>query len=164
MLLVTLIVIGCWLIVSWLVVPLSHRAQDLEQRVDSQTMALEALNRLLARQTSIEQHYQAVAGYLSTDKPEAAEERLLTDLQIFAQQAGVQINLKPRPAKREGQVTRVGVEVDLHTNQDKLFAFLDALLRMPKLVQIEHLQISGAPGQPGILHTQLLIEQLTIPQ
>jgi hypothetical protein len=162
LLLVTSIVIGCWFVVSWIVVPLSHRAQELEQRVDSQTLTLEALSRLLARQTSIEQHYQAAAGYLAADDPKIAEEMLLSDLQTFAQQVHVQINLKPKPAKREGQVTRVGVEVDLHTSQDKLFTFLDALLGMPKLAQIERLHISGAPGKLGILRAQLLIEQLTL--
>ena len=162
LLLIASIVIGCWAVVSLIVVPLREQATDLEQRLDSQTLTLETLHRLLAQRSSIEQRYQAASGLLSEESAEGIEAALLAELEALAQRSGVQINLKPKPTKQEGQVSRVGVELDFHATQEHLLGFLDELLRANRLIQIERLHISGAPGKPGLLRAQLHIEQLTL--
>ena len=161
LLLVTSILIGCLVLVSWIVVPLGNRASDLEQRVVAQTLKVDTLSRLLAHQLTIEQTYQAVSSYLSEDGEEVVEAAFLADLERLAHQANVQLNLKPKPTKQEGHLRHLGVELDFHATQEQLFMFLDLLLRMPRLVQIERLHIASAPGKPDLLRTQLLLEQLT---
>ena len=51
--LIAAVVIGCWLVVSWVVQPLWDRVQDLRVRVNAQTEKLDALNRLVSQASSI---------------------------------------------------------------------------------------------------------------
>ena len=160
--LVTSIVIGCGVIFSGILVPLGHRAHDLEERAQMQTLKLETLGRLLAQQPTIKQKYQTISSYLSEDNEEAAESTFLADLERLAQQANVHLNLKPKPARQEGAVRHLGVELDFQATQEQLMAFLDALLQMPRLVQIERLYISCVPVKLDLLRKQLLLEQFTV--
>ncbi len=156
------VVIGSWVVIAWVVEPLWQRAKQLEQQVAAQALKLEKLSDLLAKRDSIEQAYQAVSGYLADEGEGQGPAILLGELEALARRANVQINLKPRPIKRRGEVSRLGVELDLQATQAQLFSFLDALLGMPKLIELVRLNISSAPGKQDVLRAHLVLEQLIL--
>ena len=163
--LVATLVIGCWLLVSWLVQPLWDRAHDLRARVESHTKKLDALSRLLAQEPSIEQAYQQIAGYLSAEENEQAQgSAFLNELESLLRGADLQMNFKPRPMKREERLSRFEVEVDVEGSQEKLLRFLDQLFLMPKLIAIERLRLSSVPGKEQLLRANLILQKLTLHQ
>ena len=160
--LVAACVIGCWVLVSWVVQPLWNRAGELRRHVETQTEKLEKFSRLLAEVPALERERQRLAGYLRAENEEQAQSGFLNDLEALSRQSNLHINLKPRPMKREGQVSRFEVELDLEGSQESLLAFLDALLRLPRLVQIERLRLSSVPTKEQLLRADLVVQKLTL--
>ena len=158
------IVIGCWVMISWLVQPLWERARDLQLRVKTQTEKLEALGRLAAQASSVGRNQQVLAAYLQTEDEEQARGVFLNELEALSTQANLQLNLKPKPVKRVGRLSHFEVELDVEGLQPSLLAFLDALLGMPRLLTIERLRIAGLPSKPDTLRANLVIHRLIVPR
>ena len=154
--------ISCWALLSWVVQPLWDRLRDLRLRVDTRTEKLQALQRLFAQAPSIEQEYARYAAYLESGDAERSPGTLLDELETLARQSGVQLNLKPRPGRGGAREGSFEVELDLEGSQESLLAFLDELLRLPRLLAIERLQIAVAPAKPGLLRSNLVLQQLTL--
>ena len=160
--LIAAVLIGCWALVSWVVQPLWERVRDVGLRVETQTQKLDALSRLLSKGPSIEQGYQSVAVYLEREDDAQVQGSFLNALEMLSRESKVELNLKPRPVKREDFVSRFEVELEAEGAQDDLLGFLDALLRMPKLIAIERLRISSVPGREQALRANLVIQKLTL--
>ena len=149
-------------VVSWIVQPLWDHVRELQLHVDTQLEKLEAVNRLLVEEPSVARRHQALAGRLQVDQADQTEGSLLNELEALSRQSNLKLNLKPHPAKAGGQASRLDVELDVEGSQEKLLAFLDALLSLPRLVAIERLRISSIPTKEQQLRANLLIQQLTI--
>ena len=163
--LIAAILIGCWGFVSWVVLPLGDLVRDLRLRVEAHTEWFQALSRLLAQAPDIERDYQRYAGYLETADDGQAPAAFLGELEALARRSNVQLNLKPRPGKREERLSsRFEVELDVEGPQQSLMAFLDELLRIPKLMTIERLRISTAPAKPDLLRANLVLQKLALHQ
>ena len=157
------VVIGCWLFVSWIVQPLLTRGREVGLRVETQTEKLDALRRLLVRAPALEQEYQQLAAYVDGADDAATQGAFLSALESLSRETGVTLNLKPRPVKTEGRMSRFEVELDIEGSQDRLLAFLDELLRMPKLVAVDRLRISATPAREGLLRANLILQKLSVP-
>ena len=148
-----------WGVVSWIVQPLWDRVHDLRLHVDTQLEKLEAVSRLLSQEPSVARRHQALASHLHVESDEGS---LLHELEALSSQSNLKLNLKPHPLKAEDRVSRLEVELDVEGSQEKLLAFLDALLGLPRLVAIERLRISSIPTKEQQLRASLLIQQLTL--
>ena len=155
---VAVLVVGMWGSVTWLIEPLWHRAHQLEERVSAKAMTLERLSGLMSRRHVINREHEAVSAYLAHEGPDASA-ALLKELEALAQRMQVRLDLKPRPARHTSEVEGVDVELTLQGTQGLLLSFLDALLRMPRLIEIARLQISGVPGTSGVLTARLLLQK-----
>ena len=154
-------VIGCWAAVSWVMQPLWERLRDLRTHVHTQSARLEALSRMLAESPSAHADHEALAEYLKAEDDEQAQGAFLNALETLCRQANLQLNLKPRPGKRDGRVSQFEVELDVEGPQQPLMAFLDALLRMPAAIAFERLRISAVPAKEEMLRANLVIQKLT---
>jgi len=162
--LIAMALVVCWLLVSVLVQPLWDRVHHLRLHLQTQTEKLDALSRLLKQAQAVAQGYQAASIYLETGDDERAQSAFLDALEALSQRSSVQLNLKPRPAKREGRMSRFEVELDVEGSQEHVLGFLDALLGMPRLLTIERLRISSVPAKDALLHANLMIQKLTLHQ
>ena len=160
--LVATVLIGCWVLVAWLVQPLWERLGDLRLHVDTHTGKLNALQRLLAQGPSIERDYEAYASYLQAADEESAQGSLLSELETLSRRSSVQLNLKPRPGKGDDRVSRFEVELDVEGSQQNLLSFLDELLRLPRLVAIDRLRIATVAAKPNVLRASLILSQLSL--
>ena len=61
-------------------------------------------------------------------------------------------------------MSRFEVELDVDGSQQELMTFLDALLRMPKLIAVERIRISSVPAKADLLCANLVIQKLTLHQ
>ena len=155
--------IGCWILVSWVVQPLWDRLRDLRLRVTTHEEKLSSLYHLLANASTIEGRYRAYAPYLQSGADERSHAAFLGELETLARQADVQLNLKPRPPKSAGDMSRFEIELDAEGAQADLLTFVDRLLQLPQLVSIERLRIAVVPAKPDVLKASLLLHKL-IPQ
>lgn len=155
------VLIGCWLIVSLLVQPLWDRTRQLSERVQGHAEKLIGLREILQRERAIERRYQRAAAYFSTQAAEDNHRVLLKELEAISRAAGLKLNLKPRPARRDERLVRTEIELDLEGAQGSLLKFIDQLLRMPKLLVIERLRLSVIPTRTDTLRANLVIQALT---
>ncbi len=102
-----------------------------------------------------------MAPYLHAGDAASAQGRLLDELETLSRSASVRLNLKPRPARQDGPMSRFEVELDAEGSQQELLTFLDALLRLPKLITVERIRIAATPAKPDVLRANLVIQQLT---
>ena len=153
-------VIGCWAAVSWLVQPLWERVRGLRSHVQVQSDRLDALSQMLAESQSIRAH-ELLTEYLQAEDDEQAQGAFLNSLEALSRQTNLQLNLKLRPGKRDGRVSRFEVELDVEGPQPQLMAFLDALLNMPKAIAFERLRISTVPAKADALRATLVLQKLT---
>lgn len=160
--LLALVLIGCWAFLSWLVYPLWERVRGLRLHVATQTQKLDGLSDLLARAPAIERAYQEVAAYLTAEDDERSQGTFLNELEALSRNANVRLNLKPRPLRQEERLRRFEVELDVEGSQQQLMAFLDALLRLPKLMTIERLRISAVPAKADALRASLVLQTLSL--
>ena len=156
-------VIGCWAAVAWLVLPLWDRAQRLGEQAANARRRLEAMQRLITREGDVARRDASYAAFhaASTGAPTAPS--LLDALEEWARADGVQISLKPRPVRREGEVTRAAVEVDIEGGQDALLAFLRRILSQPALIELDRLKITMTAAAERPLRASLLVTQMTLP-
>ena len=159
--LVTALLVGCWVLVTWVGQPLWDRARQLRLAVEGKREHLEAVERLLSQAPAIEREYQAVASYLTVINEDQAQQGFLDTLEALSRRANLQPNLKPRPIKRGERMTHLDVEVDVEGTQEQILVFLDALFGLPRLMTIEHVRIAGVPTKPNVLRTNLILQQLT---
>ena len=153
--------IGCWVIVSWLIQPLWEQVRDLKLQITTKTEQHETMTQLLAEAPAIERAYQGIARNLQT-KGEAGRERVfLSELEQLARIADVQLNMKPRPLKREERMDRFEVELDLSGSHAQLLQFLDALLNMPRVITLERLRLSAVPARQDTVQATLVMPHLT---
>ncbi len=158
---ISLVLISCWLLVSWLVQPLWDRNAALRLQVATHTEKLDKIKRLVTQMPTIHEDYQRIAGYLTQADNEGVQRALLSDLEALSRSSGVQLNLKPRLTRREGELTRYEVEVDVEGDQAKLLHFLDGLMGMPKLIAIDRLRISTVPAKPDLLRANVMVQHFT---
>lgn len=151
-----------WGVVSWIVQPLWDRVHDLQRHVATQLEKLDAVNRLLAQEPSVARRHHALASHLQADSDERAEGSLLHELEALSSQSNLKLNLKPHPVRPGERVSRLEVELDVEGSQETLLAFLDALLRLPRLVAIERIRISSIPTKAQQLRASLLIQQISL--
>ncbi len=156
------VVIGCWLAVSLLLQPLSDRAKELGERIDRQRQRLTALTRMLEAAHRRPEADRSVAQWLlASAADEAGRSALLSDVEALSRTTQVQLNLKPRPVVPEGRMDRFEVEMDVEGSQEQLLAFLDGLLRLPRLVTVERLRLSSIPTKEQRLRATVVIQQLS---
>jgi Tfp pilus assembly protein PilO len=160
--LIALVLIGCWALVSWVVQPLWERVRDLQLRVEAQTKKLDALSQLLAQEPSIRRAYEAVAVYLEAGDEAQTQREFLNELEALSRSTRTQLNLKPRPIRQDGRLSRFEVELDLEGSQRDLMRFLDELLGMPRLIALNRLRILGVPQRKDVLRATLVIQHLTL--
>lgn len=154
------LVVGCWALVSWVLQPLWDRAADARRYVGTQTERLEAVGRLLVQSPAVEREYAAIAGYLQSGDDAQLQSTLLNELEMLARASNIQLGLKPRPVKRQDRMSRFDVELDAEGTQQHLLAFLDALLRMPRLVGVERLRMTGVPLKPDLVRATIVLQHL----
>jgi hypothetical protein len=160
--LIAAVLIGCWVLLGWLIQPLWERVQTLHAQVASQHQKLDGIVRLLERAPAIERRFQATAGYLEPGDDEQAQSAFLNELESLSRTASVRLNLKPRPTSLDGRVGRFEVELDAEGSQAKLLGFLDALFRMPKLLTIERMRIATVPAKQDLLRATLVLQKLSV--
>lgn len=159
------VALGCWSVLSLMVQPLWDVGQDVSARVQGQRQKLAAIARSLAQSRAVVRDAGRLAPLLAGEPAGGAgSAALLGELESLSRTASVTLNLKPRPAVREGQVSRMEVELDLEGSQSGLLNFLDALLRLPRLLTVERLRISTIPAKPDTLRANLILQHLSRPQ
>lgn len=156
------ILIGCWVLLSWVVLPLWDQIREARLQVEMQTARLEAVGRLLVQAPVVERAYQGLTPYLETEDDERAHSALLSELEALSRSANLEINLKPRPAKPMDRIRAVEIELDVEGAQMDLMVFLDSLLRMPRLVAIERLRISSVHSRQDVLRANLVLQHLIL--
>ena len=109
---------------------------------------------------AVAREYAAIAGYLQSGDDAQLQSTLLNELEMLARASNIQLGLKPRPVKRQERVSRFDVELDAEGTQQHLLAFLDALLRMPRLVGIERLRMTGVPLKPDLVRATIVLQHL----
>ena len=160
--LIAIVVIGCWLVVSLVLHPLMAHRDVVRQQVETQSEKLDALYRVLSQADDVDQIYQQYAPYLDGADGEPAHGIFFSELESLARASGVTMNLKPRPGKTEGRVSRLEVELDVEGPQASLLAFLDSILQMPRLVAIDRLRLSTTPAKEGVLRANLVLRKLSV--
>ncbi len=158
----TAAVIGLWVVVSWWLLPLWDRAHQLGAAALHARQRLEHLQQLLQREPAITQRYQAYAAYQSAQSQELLRQGLLDALEEWARTDNVQMNLKPRPASRDGDVARLGVEVEVEATQEALLAFLGRVLSQPALIELERLKITVTAAKERPLRASLVLSQVAV--
>jgi hypothetical protein len=151
-------VIGVWLALTWAVQPLWERVRDVGLGVETRAEKLHAVTRLLEQGPAIERAYHTYGPYLAAGDGEAQERALLQELESLARAASVQLNLKPRLPTASARATAYEIELDAEGAQPQLLEFLDALLRLPRLVSVERLRIAVVPAKPDTLRATLTLE------
>ncbi|MBI4341700.1 MAG: type 4a pilus biogenesis protein PilO [Candidatus Omnitrophica bacterium] len=153
--------IGCWGAISLIVQPLWDRTRQLHLEIETQAQRLKAVERLLEQAPAIEEQYRQIEPYLRQEE-DATQVPFLNQLQELSKASDVRLSMKPRNAKQEGRLSRYEVELDLEGSQEQVLAFLDAVLRMPKLLTIERLRLVSAPTREQLLRANLVIQKLTL--
>ncbi len=157
-------VTGCWAVVSIVVQPLWDQGQDLQRRVEVQSQKLQALNGLMAQAPSVERRYHAVTAafqVMDAEPAGVAQRTLLDELEQISRQTNVILNLKPRPMKPDDRISRFEVELDAEGAQATLLAFLDALLAMNRLLEVERLHLATIPAKTDRLRATVVLHHLT---
>jgi hypothetical protein len=158
------VLIAGWLLTSLVVRPLWMRGRDLRVQVDTLHAKLAAFSRLVTSGPSVEQAYASYAGYVESGDEERARGLFLNELETLSRQAPIALNLKPRSVKQEERLSRFEVELDAEGAQPAVLSFLDAVLRLPRLITIDRLRLSSVPAKAGTLRANLVIQQVLLRQ
>ena len=154
--------IGCWGLIFGVAHPLWVRGRDLQAHAQTQSEKLQSISRLLASATTIEQTYQQMAPYLELGDDDRVQRACLAELETLSRQSEIQLNLKPHSMRREERTSRFDVDMDVEGSQQQLLTFLDALLRLPRLMTIERVRIATVPARASVLRANLSIQYLTV--
>ncbi len=142
--------------------PKLDRLSQLEQQEDVAQRKLARLRELAARQSQIERAYQSSASFRAREPDEVMLAAFLDELEQLARAKTVQMNLKPRPIRREGVLVRLGVELELDGTQEALLGFLDSLFAGPNLIELERLRIGPSPSKGLPLRATLLVNEVGV--
>ena len=151
-----------WVVVSWIGLPLWNHLNQLDQQRLLAEKKLTRLKELASRKPIIEQAYQRYARFRSAEPDERIQQAFLNELEQLGQGGEFSMNLKPRPAQRQGDVTRFGVELDVEATQQDLLAFLDRLLASASLLELERLRISTTASKDHPLKATLLVNKVIV--
>lgn len=156
--------IGCWVLVSVVLEPLWGRMQELRERLSGQQEKLQAVSRLIEQAPEADERYRQIAPLLQgAEQPEAAaQETFLNTLEELSRSAGVRLNLKPQPPKRDAKAQRFEVELDVEGPQQQVLGFLDTLLGMPSLISIERVRMSVVPTRSDLVRALVVIQKVAI--
>jgi len=155
-------VVGCWVVVSWVVQPLWDRVQELRLHLQTQSEKLAMLHQLLAQAPPTAEESSQVASSAAPQSIEEERGAFLSELEALSRANHLQLHLKPKPIRREGQISRFDVELEVEGSQQSLLAFLDALFDMRKLLSLERLRIASMPTKDNTLRAHLVIERLLL--
>lgn len=156
------LLILAWGLGLWLGVRLGHRLARLNQEAAAAQQRLIHLQGLAARRPRISQTYQAYAGVFEEGSGHAWRQAFLEELEGCAD-AGVQLTLKPQAIRSHGDVSRLGVAMEIEATQEGLLAFLDRIFALSALVELDRLQVSTAASPDYPLKASLLVSKLTHP-
>ena len=160
--LIAVALIGCWVLLGWLLQPLWERVQALHASVETRHQKLDGITRLLDRAPAIERRFQAAEGYLEPGDDEQAQGAFLNELESLSRTSDVRLNLKPRSASPDAHLSRFEVELDAEGSQANLLGFLDALLKMPKLLSVERMRIATVPAKQDLLRATVVLQKLSV--
>lgn len=142
--------------------PLWQRLAHLEQEASTAQQRVAQLQALMQRRAIIEQQAQTYAKFSTAEPEEVLQRQLLDELERWAEDTGVQLNLQPRPVQREDVVSRLKVEVELEGPQAALLAFLDRMLSTPSLLQLDRVHITAASSKDSRLRANLVVTRLLL--
>lgn len=158
------VLIGCWVLVSVVLEPLWDRMRDSQALLAGQQEKLGAISRLIEQAPEVEAQYRQVAPLLQgAEQPaDAAQESFLNTLEQLSRDAGVTLNLKPQPMKRDAKAQRFEVELDVEGPQAQVLGFMDTLLGMPSLISIERVRMSVVPARTDLVRALIVIQNVAI--
>ena len=133
---------------------------DRQARAARQRMA--QLQALAARTPQIAQRSRAYAGFWSEGSDERLRQAFFEELEQFAGEGTLQLNLKPRLLQREGRVGRLGVELEIAATQAELLAFLDRVFAHPSLVEVERVRIAPTAAPESPLRATLIVNKVIL--
>jgi len=151
-----------WIAVAWLGYPLWDRFLFLQQQGEVSARKLTRLQELAQRKPTIEQAYARYAEYLSDQSDEAIQGAFLDELEQLARTGNLDVSLKPLPVQRQGDVRRLGVEVEVGATQDALLNFLDRVFAWPALVEVVRLRISTTVSKERPLRALLVLNRVVL--
>lgn len=160
--LVAAVAILCSTVVAGFIQPLWADVREARLRAEAHRERLEAIGRLMVEAPAIRARYRGATRYLRPQEQEGARSLFLNELEAISRIAGVQLNLKPRPVRREERFERFEVELDAEGGQAAVLSFLDALFRVERLMRIERVRISAIPGREGALRANVVVQQLSL--
>lgn len=153
------LVIGCYLVLTWVLGPLWGRVQDLREQVVQERDKLEAMSGFAERAGASDREYQAVAPLLGQGGT-GDNALFLTTLETLAQNSGVRLNIAPRSTVSGEGWDRSNVELDAEGPQTQVISFLDAVLSMPALATVERMRVSMVPGKTDVLRASILVQHI----
>ena len=162
--LVVLAGLSTWMLSVWLGLSLWNRLKELDRQQLVAWQQRARLEALAARQPHIEQQARIYASFWADGSDEFLQQALFDELEQFAAEDGLQLNLKPRPIQRDGDVHRLGVELEVEATQGSLLAFLDRLFSSPSLFELERVRISTAASAEYPLRATLVVNKVVIPR
>ena len=134
---------------------------DRQARAARQRMA--QLQALAARAPQIAQRSRAYAGFWSEgSSDERLRQAFFEEMEQFAGEGTLQLNLKPRPFQRQDRVGRLGVELEIAATQAELLAFLDRVFAHPSLVEVERLRIAPTASPESPLRATLIVNKVIL--
>ena len=162
----TAIFCAAWWSVTGLALPLWDRLSVLEERASVSRKKLDRLQELAARRPTVEQAYARHRALLvpADQSEEQLQRALLETLEELARSQQLQIDLRPRPVQDAGGLRRVGVELTLDATQERVLAFLDQLLSVPHLLEIERLRLAANASPERPLRLTLTVNHLLVRQ
>ena len=155
-------IIICWVGLSLVGEPLWKRSADLERQMMVAQKKLERLQQLAARQGAIEQAVRAWSQFWSDQPDEQLQQEYLEELERLAATKDLHLNVKPHPIRRQGEVSRFEVELEVESSQEQLLAFLDQLLAHPSLLELDRLRISSTASKDHPLKADCVISKVVI--
>ena len=158
---VALTVMGACGFVSAVGWPLWNQLTQLTQQTAVAQKRIIRLRELVRRRPGIEQLYQSYAALRGgADSADRMGRTFLDELEQLAHAANLQLNLKPKPLTREGDVSLIAVEVEVDASQEALLAFLDRILALPRLIRLERVRLASSASKDYPIRATLLLEKV----
>ena len=160
--LIVAVAIGCYGLISGVIVPLWEQGKQLRTHTETQSEKLRSISRLLASAGTVEHWHQAFAPYLEREEEDRMQQTYLAELESLSRESGIALNLKPHSARQVDHASRFDVEVDAEGSQQQLLEFLDALLKLQRLMTIERIRIATVPAKESLLRATLALQYVSL--
>ena len=151
------------ILLSGMASSLGHRLHRVNRELLVTQQRLRQVQTLIASQPHVERRARGYATFWSEGSDESVQRAFLDELEQFAREGNLSLNLKPRPIQREGEVRRLSVELELEATQGGLLAFLDRLFRQPSPLALERLRIAPSASSDLPLKATLIVNKAIIP-